>query len=122
MCGHIYCAECLVNLIKAKEDQDMDAGCPQCRKPVTKDELIPMEALQKKFKVVDDSAKELDGLFNSKKQEWEPSTKITELLRILRQTRIDSPKDKTIVFCSFTKMLDLVEPALRGAGIRFVRV
>lgn len=47
-----------------------------------------------------------------------PSTKITELLNILKD---ETPEHKVIVFSQFTTMLDLIEPFLHKAGHRFVR-
>ncbi|KAL9088072.1 MAG: hypothetical protein Q9159_003270, partial [Coniocarpon cinnabarinum] len=47
-----------------------------------------------------------------------PSTKVRRLLSILRA---ESDDNKFIVFSEFTSMLDIIEPSLRKAGIRFVR-
>ncbi|KAK8217399.1 hypothetical protein M8818_001155 [Zalaria obscura] len=47
-----------------------------------------------------------------------PSTKVRHLLRILRA---ETPEHKTIVFSSFTSMLDIIEPHLRAARLSFVR-
>lgn len=58
----------------------------------------------------------------SEDDEWEPSTKITRLMELLEETQRTAPQEKTIVFCSFTRMLDMVEPALKKAGIYFKRV
>lgn len=46
------------------------------------------------------------------------STKIRKLLRILHT---ESPEHKTIVFSQFTSMLDIIEPHLKKASIRYVR-
>jgi SNF2 family DNA or RNA helicase len=46
------------------------------------------------------------------------STKIRRLLRILHA---ETPEHKTIVFSQFTSMLDLIEPHLKKAAIRYVR-
>lgn len=46
------------------------------------------------------------------------STKIRKLLRILHT---ESPEHKTIVFSQFTSMLDLIEPHLKKASIKYVR-
>lgn len=43
-------------------------------------------------------------------------------MQILAQVEKESGgEDKTIIFSQFTKMLDLVEPALEERGVRFVR-
>lgn len=46
------------------------------------------------------------------------STKIRKLLHILHA---EAPEHKTIVFSQFTSMLDLIEPHLKRASIRYVR-
>ncbi len=46
------------------------------------------------------------------------SAKIRELLRILHK---ETPEHKVIVFSQFTTMLDLMEPFLQRAGIKFTR-
>lgn len=46
------------------------------------------------------------------------STKIRKLLQILRT---ESPEHKTIVFSQFTSMLDIIEPHLKKASIKYVR-
>lgn len=46
------------------------------------------------------------------------STKIRKLLRILHA---ESPAHKTIVFSQFTSMLDLIEPHLKQASLKYVR-
>ncbi|KXT01488.1 hypothetical protein AC578_4525 [Pseudocercospora eumusae] len=60
----------------------------------------------------------LEGMSGFSKPKHAPSTKIRQLLRILHT---ETPKHKTIVFSQFTTMLDLIEPHLRHADIRFVR-
>lgn len=60
----------------------------------------------------------LEGMGHTGTNKHQPSTKIRQLLRILHA---ETPKHKTIVFSQFTTMLDLIEPHLRHANIRFVR-
>ncbi|KAF1956883.1 hypothetical protein CC80DRAFT_471150 [Byssothecium circinans] len=50
--------------------------------------------------------------------EFEPSTKIRQLLVILER---ETPDHKVIVFSQFTSMLDLVGPFLQRAGYNFTR-
>ncbi|TKA67604.1 hypothetical protein B0A55_09783 [Friedmanniomyces simplex] len=50
--------------------------------------------------------------------ERKPSTKIRHLLRILHN---EAPEHKVIVFSQFTTMLDLMQPHLKSAGLRYVR-
>ena len=50
------------------------------------------------------------------------SAKIRKLLEIvLGIEKRSGQKEKTIVFSQFTSFLNLIEPFLRAAGIKFVR-
>ncbi|KAJ7481191.1 SNF2 family DNA-dependent ATPase [Mycena galericulata] len=50
------------------------------------------------------------------------SAKIRMILKLLREIHDRSDgEEKTIIFSQFTSMLDLVEPFLREAGVRYVR-
>jgi SNF2 family DNA or RNA helicase len=50
------------------------------------------------------------------------SSKIRMLLKLLAEVETRSQRrEKTIVFSQFTSFLNLVEPFLREAGVRFVR-
>jgi superfamily II DNA or RNA helicase len=53
-------------------------------------------------------------------QSAESSSKIERLLEALEESVADG--HKALVFSQWTSFLDLVEPALRGAGIRFTRL
>ena len=67
-----------------------------------------------------DSASDSDSARNANSQlaNLITSTKVKHLLRILRR---DSPTYKFIVFSEWTSMLDLIEPHLKGARLRFTR-
>ena len=68
---------------------------------------------------VSDSDLESTQFTNSHDQgDLTPSTKIIQLLRLLRK---ESPSHKFIVFSQFTTMLDLVEPFLRKCHLPFCR-
>ena len=97
--------------------------------------MIPLEVLEKKFREegedVEEEVKpaELDQKKDDKpsdeddeEDDWETSTKITRMMQLLEETRKMAPTEKTIIFCSFTKMLDMVEKPLREANFKFVRV
>jgi SNF2 family DNA or RNA helicase len=120
-CGHVYCKECVMNSINTNGN-----FCPQCRAEVKKDQLLSMTALKNYFDPPKDErenepANEEDDDFMEEKP-LEPSTKILRLIEILRQTKEEAPDDKTIVFCSFTSMLDLVGKELGRSGFRFKRL
>lgn len=63
---------------------------------------------------------------NIRLQRLEPtlqtSSKVTALLTALRTLRARSPTAKSVVFSQFTSFLDLIEPQLKRAGIRFLRL
>lgn len=50
------------------------------------------------------------------------STKITSLIQLLDQIAKENSTDKVIIFCSFTSMLDLIQPALKQAQKSYVRI
>lgn len=63
-----------------------------------------------------EDASETDG--ESPEEELVPSTKIKQLLKILRK---ESDNHKFIVFSQFTSMLDLIEPFLRSRDYQYTR-
>ncbi|KAI3641818.1 hypothetical protein MIR68_000087 [Amoeboaphelidium protococcarum] len=123
VCGHIYCVECILNCINSRQDEmPSNATCPICRHPIKKTELIPLKAVER---VLRPEQYELENREMEQMQEqskYITSTKITELMNLLDKLRKEHPGEKAIVFCDFTSMLSLIEPALRQAGIQFVRI
>lgn len=108
-CGHIYCAECV--LICVSMTGEDSCKCPYCRKTVFKDELIPVEDL--------DLSKTYEKVEKPQVVEVVESTKMKKVSEILKNT----PKnDKTIVFCSFTTMFDILEKYIGEKGINYCRV
>lgn len=128
-CGHVFCSECITNYCKMKERRDDLVGCPQCRKDTSSEELVPLVAVQKHLKLsgndADDSlelAMQDRTAAKERMKDWQLSTKINRLVEILKETKEKNPGEKTIVFCSFTKMLDFVQAALRDNDIDYVRL
>lgn len=133
-CGHVFCSECAINLINTAENNGGECRCPTCRGDVDKKGLVPFSTVETFFKqrdsennaIPENTTDNSDGIREELRKEVEnelqPSTKIKELVRVLEETRRDCPGEKTVVFCSFTKFLDLCEPNLRKIGINFVRV
>lgn len=120
ICGHVHCKECILEHISSKEMQDdgNPPKCPQCNMVINRKSLVPLNMLFKKDEEIEKEEVE-DSLPKNKEKEWQKSTKIRRLIELLTQT----PKgEKTIVFCSFTKMLDIIEPALIEHGITFSRL
>ncbi|RKL25830.1 hypothetical protein BFJ72_g13948 [Fusarium proliferatum] len=122
-----YCAACRKTLDQNSEDQSLvlrDCGhvmCPRCEGKVKEDtpgpdgECIACVAHDTppsmRFEV------ELG-------HEYRPSSKVSALLNNLKEERDQSSTDplKSIVFSTWTSMLDLVQIALRKEGFNFVRV
>jgi len=98
------------------------------------DSELPSVSKQKKHKNIDDSGVASTAASDSASDDDDDdgseyggssdpnlpvaSTKIRKLLRILHA---DSVEHKTIVFSQFTSMLDLIEPHLKLASIKYVR-
>eukprot|EP00158_Paraphelidium_tribonemae_P008374 Partr_v1_DN28565_c0_g1_i1_m73925 putative SNF2 family helicase ATPase len=132
MCGHLFCAECIINYIETKSEQGAPAQCPHCRATINKKQLIPFSLIEKKVKGGnddDDSGSDNDKKKKSKgddesddEDEFVPSTKITRTMEILNQVKKEKPEEKTIIFCTFTKFLDMVEIPMRAQGHKFVRL
>ncbi|KAI5371017.1 putative helicase, P-loop containing nucleoside triphosphate hydrolase, SNF2-like domain superfamily [Septoria linicola] len=91
------------------ETEDSDAG---------DDHEDVVEDSEEDVEYDSDQSGVLDGMGDMGRSKHDPSTKIRRLLRILHT---ETPKHKTIVFSQFTTMLDLIEPHLEHAGIRYVR-
>ena len=49
------------------------------------------------------------------------SAKIRKILELLDAIEERGEREKTIIFSQFTSMLDLIEPFLKEAGVKFVR-
>ena len=99
LCTHAFCQSCIERVI------DLQRKCPMCRAPLTdKTQLIhpPVEHTPSREIAFGES-----------------SSKIDALMAILNASAADS---KTIVFSQWTSFLDLVEPHLREAGIKFTRI
>lgn len=142
-CGHVFCGECLINLINTAQNRGGEKQCPNCRGEINRPQLVPFAMVEEYFKIQkrideggddeaaqeeqedeqeDDDDEKEDEVKDEKFDELRPSTKIKQLMEELERVRIEHPEEKTIIFCSFTKMLDLCENSLNRRGFNFVRV
>jgi hypothetical protein len=122
-CGHSFCGECIINYVRTR-GEDGQCPCPTCRRPISKEEFIPLISLKRYFgkEITEDLQLMEEAKLKKDRNHSLRSTKITHMLNVLETTRREHPTEKTIIFCSFTQMLDLCEKPLREAGFRFRRV
>lgn len=112
-CKHDFCRSCVKNYIQSFEEGTI-ADCPRCHIPLSIDLEAP-EIIQ------DGSAVKKSSIINRiNMSKWVSSSKIEALLYDLHLLRSKNSSSKTIIFSSFTTMLQLVEWRLRRAGITTV--
>ena len=105
-CAHVFCRECINDAIR----KSSGTLCPSCRAPVSRSELVSLlpPVVRSDF----------DAQVN-----WRSSKKLdylVEQLTGLREQEGDGAK--SVVFSQWTGMLDLVEIALRRAGLEYTRL
>eukprot|EP00899_Mesostigma_viride_P021906 jgi/Mesvir1/29717/Mv00949-RA.2 len=119
-CAHVFCKRC----IEAVLTRGVSNACPMCRAPVAKESLTVVlpDDLDDAPAVSGDSAA--------------ASSKIAALVAALRAcvfgdgdggsgikaASCGNGGNKAVVFSQFASMLSLIEPALKAAGIRYVRI
>jgi SNF2 family DNA or RNA helicase len=106
-CAHVFCRECINDAIR----RSSGTLCPNCRTPLSRSELISVPPPVNRCN--------FDAETN-----WRSSTKIDFLLQQLLSLNANESSEliKSVVFSQWTGMLDLVEIALRRAGIVFTRL
>ncbi|KAI1378424.1 SNF2 family N-terminal domain-containing protein [Hypoxylon crocopeplum] len=121
-CLHQVCSDCLNSQEMIDDSQNKNSNpCPVCvndRTPSTKEggSVSPrLLSIPVHFKDKSDAIT------------YSPSSKIRALLRNLRQDGLGHSTNaelvqKSVVFSSWTKMLDLVEMALKAEGLVFARI
>ncbi|KAF2860548.1 hypothetical protein K470DRAFT_257785 [Piedraia hortae CBS 480.64] len=112
------CDVCQVYL-SGNELREGVARCHDCTADIAMMDAKKQKDKASKDEEVSEDEYEVEAAkVNKSDEKVEPSTKIRHLLRILHS---ETPEHKTIVFSQFTTMLDLVEPHLRAAKLRYVR-
>ena len=89
-CGHLFCLECISSHMSTMPNQT----CPSCRGPLDHSNLIPIMTFYSVF--VPEKCKEKELEVKNTSGSWKSSTKIDNLLRVLNETRISHPTDKTM--------------------------
>lgn len=119
LCGHIYCAPCITMLIN--NSTSGAPRCPVCRELVKQEELIPLKSFENDYGM--SSENDIDECVEQMTpKESYSSAKIEELIRILRESRESHPTEKTIIFCSFVRVFDLIQPRLLQENFNYVRL
>ncbi|KAI8645409.1 SNF2 family N-terminal domain-containing protein, partial [Parasitella parasitica] len=124
-CMHFACRPCIMDYLQKKEDEGLPGECPVCRHgPILQSQLLEFahqktaaeqqqqNALISKRTVKYDIQKAVGG--------YKVSTKMSALIRHLRQNRVDNLK--TVVFSQFTSFLDLIGDSLNRENIQFTRL
>ncbi len=113
-CKHEFCRSCVKGYTKAMERNGEEADCPRCHIGLSVDleqpEIVQDEGEVKKTSII--------NRINMSK--WTSSSKIEALVYELHLLRSKNQSHKSIIFSSFTTMLQLVEWRLRRAGITTV--
>lgn len=98
-CGHLFCRECIhSHLNNVTGGADMDRACPSCRGPLEKGNLLPVKDFFQEFapdRVLASSVVDND-LVPGHDDGWVSSTKIDQLLSVLRKSSEEAPGEKTI--------------------------
>ncbi|KAK7546073.1 SNF2 family N-terminal domain-containing protein [Phyllosticta citricarpa] len=103
-CAHVFGSECIERWV------EMNHTCPLCRA-----ELPGVESLVK-------PAQEAPAEAPADVETAGNSSKVERLLEILEATRAKDKTIKTIVFSQWTSFLDILQPHLDEAGIKYVRI
>ncbi|KAJ3297138.1 hypothetical protein HK104_000794 [Borealophlyctis nickersoniae] len=103
------CTVCLEKISDAKPDQTV---CSDCQAKFVKTEAT-VKGAKKRGKN--------SALIEELRRKWVPSAKTEKMMEILADIRQKDPDGKTIIFCQFTTMLDIMEIPLERAGYKFCR-
>ena len=106
-CGHIFGRECIVHVIETQHK------CPMCRAELPDETILIEPAHDLGATGTQEEAIEDDGSG--------PSSKVEALLSILGAAH-RKQGTKLVVFSQWCRFLDLVEPHLKEAGYKFVRL
>lgn len=113
-CKHEFCRSCVKSYLTSCEKTGSDAECPRCHLGLSID-------LEQPELVQDSSEVKKNSIINRiNMAQWTSSSKIEALLYELHLLRSKNSSCKSIIFSSFTTMLQLIEWRLRRAGITTV--
>ncbi|XP_047318734.1 putative SWI/SNF-related matrix-associated actin-dependent regulator of chromatin subfamily A member 3-like 1 [Impatiens glandulifera] len=104
-CAHLFCKACILKTLK-----DTRRACPMCRHPLSESDL---------FSAPQDVS---DNNGPIKVPNSKLSSKVSQLLKLLIESRNENPSRKSVIFSQFRKMLIMLEEPLREAGFKFLRL
>ncbi|KAI5194952.1 hypothetical protein E4T39_08430 [Aureobasidium subglaciale] len=143
-CWHSACKKCLLDLIENATNKNELPLCFNCREPINARDIFEVirhddEDDEEAGIAKDKSQNSLDSLYTTTQpsesndsQQKLPrvslrrvntlsSAKIGALLVHLKRIKKASPTTKSVIFSQFTSFLDILEPALDGASIPYLR-
>lgn len=115
-CWHSACKKCLLDYINHQTDRHEIPKCFNCREPINSRDL---------FEVVrndDEAGQSTPRISLQRVGVNSSSAKVVTLMKYLRSLRKENPNMKSVVFSQFTSFMDLIEPALAKANMRFLRL
>lgn len=118
-CWHSACKKCLSEYIQHQRDRNEAPRCFQCR------EIINTRDLFEVVRHEDEPTGSPSGQPRISLQrigKHDSSAKIVTLIEHLRALRKEHPTMKSVVFSQFTSFLSLIEPALKRANMKFLRL
>ncbi|KAF8535332.1 SNF2 family N-terminal domain-containing protein [Trichophaea hybrida] len=107
-CFHAACRDCWKSFISHEREQEKLPLCPNCREPINERDI---------FEVVRDD----EDILLRRVSSTHTSSKITSLIKNLKDLHKTEPITKSTVFSQFTSFLDLIEGALTREKIPFLR-
>jgi len=119
-CWHSACKQCLLEYIKHQTAQNQQPRCFQCREVINSRDLF--EVVRHDNDTTNPESGQGPRITLQRLGASSSSAKVTALVNHLRNLRREHPTMKSVVFSQFTSFLTLIEPALRRASIKFLRL
>jgi len=106
ICEHIFCKKCICHHLQQKVTEQT---CPNCRRPISFPDLFS-------------APPESSDPENPKKLSRTIPSKVSALIKLLKESRVANSISKSVVFSLFDKMLALMEEPLEDAGFNTLRL
>ena len=127
-CGHAFCYECIVEYLYAgaeKIDVAPSRACPitacNCKELLSPDRLFKLETIITTPLAQNELTAAIPSTSKDSARPRE-STKTQRILEAVATMRSSDPSAKCLIFSSYTKYLDILEPCLTAAGCMFARI
>ena len=106
VCEHLFCRKCICYHLQLKENQQ---SCPNCRRLISLPDLFA-------------APPESSSPENPKKLSRTTPSKVTALIKLLKESRAVNSTSKSVVFSLFDNMLAFMEEPLKDAGFNTLRL